>query len=117
MAAGASLENAGTGACMHANAESSLECSRSAISTPIDSRPCPTFSPQEFVHGLGAYNIVVQANNPPVISAGRNDSAHDVLQRAAQQAQQRFRATPDILLVVLPDNGMYAAALCMCMNH
>ncbi|KAL4551142.1 hypothetical protein Ndes2526B_g05451 [Nannochloris sp. 'desiccata'] len=45
------------------------------------------------------------ADNPPLISPNPNSPAGPVLERAMQQAAQKFRKPADLILVILPDTG------------
>jgi eukaryotic translation initiation factor 2C len=45
------------------------------------------------------------ADNPPLITPNPNSPAGPVMERAMQQAQQKFRKPADLILVILPDTG------------
>lgn len=59
----------------------------------------------EFTRGLVACGIQCQGGSPPVVFADNRRSIDEVLGSAAEQARQKFRAPPQVILCVLPDTG------------
>ncbi len=52
---------------------------------------------------------------PPIVWARRGQPAMEVLESGRQTAQRTYKAQPNLMLVVLPDNG--AGLHCLAQRH